>query len=407
MPVNGEMARAEIPFLLPDLPQAEEVLPFLRRIDKTKWYSNFGPLQHELESRLAEAFFPELLGASDRIVACSSGTAAIELALEALTLPKNSRVLVPSFTFAATATAIIRAGYTPIFCDVDPESWSLTPEIAYGVLNYLSVDVVVPVAALGAPQDAIGWGEFAIKTGIPVVIDAAAALGEQPSHPSLTVCYSMHATKRFGIGEGGLVVAPDAHHAEEIRRLSNFGFHDSIVMTAGSNYKLSEYHAAVGLAQMARLSLLKKRRERVCQAYESHLHLERGCYSVQKNTQLVFNDNETIISLKKPMFTSTVAVQINHAGVDASLLVDELLARGIGVRRWYAPSLHKHNGFNHLETVDVNGGRSLVVTESLNASLIGLPFHNFLHHDEVAYVCDALDDVVSSIGQVSQVKLGA
>ena len=408
MPINSEMARAEIPFLLPDLPQADDVLPFLRRIDQNKWYSNFGPLQHELEAQIAEMFFPELAGESERVVACSSGTAAIELALEALNLPKDSRVLVPSFTFAATGTAIIRAGYTPIFCDVDPETWLLTPEIAYGVLDYLSVDAVLPVAALGAPQDAKRWGEFALNKRIPVVIDAAAALGEQLSNPYVTICCSLHATKRFGIGEGGLVVAPNVQHAQEIRRLSNFGFDNGIVTTAGSNYKLSEYHAAIGLAQIARVSSLKARRERVCRTYEAHLNFDLGFYSTQRQVDSALRHGDCVVALKKPTFTSTIALKIEHPEIEMLMpdFVSGLLARGIGVRQWYAPALHKHPGFTHYESVDVNGGRSLKVTESLNASLIGLPFHNFLKDEEVAYVCDELESMLVSIRQKPLVGLG-
>ncbi|MCG8670718.1 MAG: DegT/DnrJ/EryC1/StrS family aminotransferase [Pseudomonadales bacterium] len=391
MPINKEVARKDIPFLLPDLPKSQEILPYLEEIDRNRWYSNFGPLQQSFEQELHQVFFKTLNPTEERVVACSSGTTAIELALLSLNLRPNARVLLPSFTFAATATAVLRAGCCPVFTDVDPQNWLLTPDIAKSVLDYLTVDAVIPVAALGVPQNAKQWDEFTLKTGIPVVIDAAAALGEQKLGRHTTTCFSMHATKGFGIGEGGLVVTRNADNAHHIRRLSNFGFEDGEVVTAGSNYKLSEYHAAVGLAQIRRLDTLRIRRERVRAAYEQQIERLTPFFQMQAPNVDRWDGEPGVVSLKHHRFSAAVALKARDISSphDLDKVIRTLNEDGIGVRRWYTPVLHHHKAFKDYSTINTVGKHDLDVTEALNQGLIGLPFHNFLSDAEVQFVCDS------------------
>lgn len=392
MPINKELHRKDIPFLVPDLPNCEQIMPFLQDIDRNRWYSNFGPIQHRFEQRLNQIFFPHIQDAEERVVACSSGTTAIELALLALDLPKNARVLLPSFTFAATATAVIRAGYCPVFTDVDPESWLLTTEIATQVLNYLTVDAVIPVASLGMPQNIQKWDAFSRDRGIPVVIDAAPALGEQSVGNRSIVCFSMHATKWFGIGEGGLVVTPQAEQAKRIRRLSNFGFENGEVLTAGSNYKLSEYHAAIGMAQIERINRLKIRRERVRACYEKHIPSLEQFFSSQQRDFDEWQGEPGVVSLKQPKFNAALALKMKDPNSEEILpkVIDKLQSEGVGVRRWYSPVLHLHRAFKDYVTINPIGQSQLPVTSALNSSLVGLPFHNFLKETEIDFVCERL-----------------
>lgn len=238
-----------IPLLIPDLPSAEQLLPWLQRIDNAKWYTNFGPLVQEFESKLVKLLSPKK---TIYLTTTSSGTTALELALLALNIPKNHDALVPAFTFPATATAIKRVGLNPIFTDIDPHTWLLTPDIARQVLKKISFDVVVPVATFGCPQPTESWDKFSEETGIPVLIDAAAAFGNQTIGQRCIITFSFHATKPFGIGEGGLVIANSAEFIHQVKKLSNFGFESGKISKCGSNAKLSEYHAAVGLAQLER-----------------------------------------------------------------------------------------------------------------------------------------------------------
>src|SRR3990172_3333492 len=139
-----------IKVLLPDMPRAEFLMPYLRRIDEARWYTNFGALNSELEARLAALY-------DNSVVTVSSCTLGLELVLSSVRWPHGSRVLTPSFSFPATASAILRSGLTPLYCDVDPETWALTPAIARDAARTNSFVAILPVCTYGAAQDVAEW----------------------------------------------------------------------------------------------------------------------------------------------------------------------------------------------------------------------------------------------------------
>src|SRR5262249_28752578 len=187
--------------------------------DATHRYTNFGPLQHEFATATARLLSAQRPPAT---AAVSSGTAALSLALRALDLPRGSRALVPALTFPATASAAIAAGLAPVFAAVAGDSWWRTPPIAEKARG--KIEVVVPVAAYGCALPVDAWDEFARRTAVPVVMDAAGAFLRQAMPQRCIVAFSFHATKTFGIGEGGLVAAHDAELVARGVRLSNLSF---------------------------------------------------------------------------------------------------------------------------------------------------------------------------------------
>ena len=154
------MSLARIPLLVPDMPSADELLPYLRRIDGTRWYSNFGPLTRELESALG-SIFTEHNARPVTLTTVSTATAGLELTLIALDLPPGARVLVPALTFVASATAIVRAGHPPVIADVDAHSWLLTPAIAREAARSVELAAVMPV---------VGW-HFVVCLDIWTLLD--------------------------------------------------------------------------------------------------------------------------------------------------------------------------------------------------------------------------------------------
>ncbi len=232
----------------PLLPTVDKLLPYLSRIDASRHYSNFGPLNEEYQERLQGLF-----GAP--CVTASSATSALTATLMALQLPPGSLVAVPSWTFVATPAAIVAAGHVPYFVDVGDYS------------KAKSANAIVAVAPLGAPLDLQQWK----NSKVPVVIDAAAGfdsfstlckIGKWP------VIISTHATKVFGTGEGGFVTCQDTKLLEKIKRIINFGFNDKRESEVfGINAKLSEYHAAVGLAGLDEWSGKRERYLRKTKIY--------------------------------------------------------------------------------------------------------------------------------------------
>lgn len=244
-----------IPLLVPDMPTPEELLPWLERMHRNRYYSNFGPLVRELEAEFAQRFN---VGA-DQVTTIANATLGLELVLQALNLPARSRVLVPAFTFVATATAVIRAGHVPVLADVDENTWLLTPEMARAAHADFRLDAVVSVATFGMPHDMQEWELFEHDTGLPVVIDAAGAYGSQwLQGVHGTLVFSMHTTKSLPAGEGGVVVSTRPGLAARVRQCSNFGINlnpdvDVAVGTladTGTNAKMSEFHAAIGLCSL-------------------------------------------------------------------------------------------------------------------------------------------------------------
>lgn len=379
-------AAAQVALLVPDMPTMEEIIPFLVEIDNNKWYSNFGPLCLAFEQQLKLHFFAELAAESKRVVSCSNGTAAIELALIALDLPAGARVLLPAFTFPATATAVVRVGLTPVFADVDEKSWQLTPEIARHLMVSANIDAVLPVAALGMPHNALAWQKFSRDTGIPVVIDAAAALGAQTTAAGITVCYSLHATKSFGVGEGGVIVAADDAMGERIRQMANFGFSAGVIVHAGGNYKLSEYHAAVGLAQFKRFPLLQKRRDLMRKAYQEYSDALLPYFEFQTLPDHYWGE-APVVPLRDSRFYGAAAICLKPgAVVDANQLVQRLADRGVQTRRWYCPSLQYHPAFSHVETFGLQGSSHMAITEYLQSNVVGIPYHNALRRHDIRHV---------------------
>lgn len=383
---DSKQPSVNVALLVPDMPPAEELVPYLVQIDNNKWYSNFGPLCLSFEKHLQRHFFPELPADSRRLVSCSNGTAAIELALIALDLPPGARVLLPAFTFPATATAVVRVGLTPVFADVDEKSWQLTPDIARLLSACTRVDAVLPVAALGMPHNAQAWQRFSSDTGIPVVIDAAAALGAQETCPDITICYSLHATKAFGVGEGGVIVAADNAMGERIRHMANFGFVAGVIVNAGGNYKLSEYHAAVGLAQFNRLPLLQKRRELLRKRYHEASEPLTPYFTFQSLPDNYWGQ-APVIPLRDTRFYGAAAICLKpHVKADVSFLVQFLAEKGVQTRRWYCPGLHHHPAFAHVETLGVQGDHRMPVTEFLQHRVVGIPYHNMLRLCDIRHV---------------------
>ena len=164
--------------------------------------------------------------------------------------------MVPAYTFVATAAAVEQCGYRPYLADIDANSWLLDCETFIQHTLRDQIGLVVPVATFGSPVPQAPWQTFLEKTGIPVVIDGAASLAGVAENVgaflgAIPVAISFHATKCFATGEGGAVASTDTNVVARAGQALNFGFFGSRdSCTSSTNGKMSEYHAAVGLAEL-------------------------------------------------------------------------------------------------------------------------------------------------------------
>ena len=359
-----------ISYFIPDMPSTELLIPYLKEIDNNRWYSNFGPLYEKLKERIATEC---LLGLdTNRLTLVSSGTAAIELALKTLELPTGSKVLTTSFTFPATIEAIINSGLVPVVCDIDQDSWFLTPDIAKRHLLLHNIAAVVPVAAFGMPVCSKSWAEFHHQTGLPIVIDSAAALLNQSIHKDLIYAFSLHATKPLGAGEGGLVVCPSISQATRIKKMSNFGFEPNrSIDHSGTNAKMSEYHCAVGLAQLDRLKTINLKRHNILNTYIT-----------------LFDKYHLNITPQKGIQTFTPAsLYVVFNDIDSASIFETLINQGIETRRLYLPLIQDFPAFkNKCSLASLNFKHA----QHISTQGLALPFHNHLTFNDIESTVKAL-----------------
>ncbi|MEH6630597.1 MAG: DegT/DnrJ/EryC1/StrS family aminotransferase [Halopseudomonas aestusnigri] len=359
-----------LPLFQPDLPSVAEILPYLNRMEKNKWYSNFGPLVCEFEANIARHFQIPV----SSVISASNATSALTEILRYFSSQCDVNgsspgyCLLPAWTFVATAQAVVAAGFRPLFCDVDAITGELTPEIAKIALsNNDDILAILPVAPFGAPVDVSIWDNFSKVHSIPVVIDAAASF--DALKPGLTpAIVSLHATKSFGIGEGGLLITLDQELAREFRQYTTFGFSDSRkAMSLGGNAKMSEMHAAVGLAQLKRWCDLKERLLEVRSWYDDALLNIEGACSLH-------NDDVGISNTMNLYLNSTLAVDVIAGLGDA----------GVSSRSWWEDELHLNPIFGR----KVAG--PIIEAGKFYEKVIGVPFYSGLSKGDVFRVCNVL-----------------
>ncbi|WP_156176874.1 DegT/DnrJ/EryC1/StrS family aminotransferase [Kiloniella spongiae] len=366
-----------IPLLTPDMPSTQDLLPYLKMIDKDKWYTNFGPRLRAFEDRLIDHFKVQ----NENITTVSSATTGLSIVLKILTsellassIKKRSTCLLPAWTFVASAQAIVEAGMDVLFCDVDPVTGALTPEI---VSEYLKIpsnikpDVIMPVVPFGGTVKVTDWDALSVKTKIPVVVDAAASFYSLEAGNSPAVV-SLHATKAFGVGEGGVIISKNKEVIRDARQFSQFGFSvGRVALSYGGNYKLSEYHAAVGLAQFDRIGEMKQR----------HLNIRREYFDH-------FPSCENIACLPGEDTKISSTLNVIFDGKKANTVVEALRKQGIGASVWWEDRLHRNQLFNALSV-----GNSFPVTDIFYDSVVALPFSTSLSEKDISLVVSGIRSV--------------
>ncbi|HEY8611634.1 MAG TPA: aminotransferase class I/II-fold pyridoxal phosphate-dependent enzyme [Roseomonas sp.] len=369
-PASPIMARGfaapTMPVARPRLPDACAILPYLQEIDANHWYANHGQLWLRLQSRLAAHWGV----APENVALTANATLALALALRASNVAPGRKCLMPAWTFVATAGAAREAGLVPHFADVDPATWALDPDAVEARSDLGMIGAILVVAPFGRPLDMARWDALSARTGIPVIIDAAAAFDALRAGGSMAVgdspvIVSLHATKAFGIGEGGAVLSRDAAWMERLRRLSNFGFLGSRdAVLAGTNAKMSEYAAAIGLA-----------------ALDAWPETRAGWLAItQHYAEALAGDPRLIPS---PGFggdwvSATLSVLWPRDRLDG---IADLARERIGTLRWWGEGCHRHPAYADCPR------DPLPVTDSIARRAIGLPFWRDMTASQVDYVC--------------------
>ena len=342
------------PILKPLLPTAEKLIPYLFQIDGNRWYTNYGPLVRRFEADLEKHFAVE----PNELTTSTNATLALSQTLLALGVPAGSACVMPSWTFVATPAAAIWAGLEPCFVDVDPATWLITPDQVRKVVQTKQVGAVIVVSAFGAPLDLAAWDDFSSSTSIPVVIDAAAGfdgfVGCGRKMNSTPVVISLHATKVSGIGEGAVVITRDSKLTSKIRSFGNFGFDGSRdALVCGTNSKMSEYTAAIGLALLAEWP-------------------ERRAGWAELTDAFAMEVKATPELMVAPGFNQGWISSYGLIELPAWISADKVMAllrqEGVETRQWWGKGCHKQFAYRDFWKA------SLSETDRLGEQTLGLPF---------------------------------
>jgi perosamine synthetase len=321
-------------------------------------------------------------------VAVSSGTAGLHLSLCALGIGEGDEVILPSFSFIAVAHAVLYERAIPVFADIDPVTLNLNPAKIEERITPRTRAIVV-VHTFGYPADLEPMLNIAARHGLPVIEDACEALGAEykgrrTGGIGRVGVFAFYPNKPITTGEGGMLVTDDASLAETFRALRNQGRKDtdgwSDHRLLGYNYRLGELNCALGLSQMRRLDeILDRRRDRALQYFK-----ELDSIPEVVGPPLGSRDNRVC------WFTFVVRLNDNFTQADRDFIHAEMIKRGIGCGRYFAP-IHQQPLYARF-AAGVRG--DLPITEQVSARTLALPFFNAITDAQIAEVCEGLREAI-------------
>ncbi len=362
--------RHHIPLAVPDL-RGKEVA-YLRRCVEDNWVSSAGPFVRDFEQQVAA------LSKRDHGVATANGTTALQLSLTALGIGAGDLVVVPDWTFAATANAVIHTGAKPLFVDITAHSWTLDPAILVEALERFGgrIKAVIPVHALGHAADMDPILEICKASDIPVIEDAAGALGARYKNRPVgsfgrAAMFSFNGNKTVTTGGGGMIVTDDASLAETMRHLSTQARtgadydHDAI----GFNFRMTNLNAAVGLAQLERLEEMLRAKRAIAMRYDAALGGRLDLSPMPRQSWA-----------EHSCWLYSVAAG-SRSDVDS--LIAHLAAKDIEARRFWL-SLCEQDPYREMPRIRTG------VSNSLSGRVVSLPCSSSLTERQQLRVIDAL-----------------
>lgn len=351
------------------MPPFQEYTEAISGLWDSRWLTNAGSLHRELAEKLKEKL------EAPNLALFSNGHMALELGLQALEL--KGEVITTPFTFASTTQAIVRNGLTPVFCDIDPVRLTIdTKKIERLITPYTSA--IVAVHVYGIPCDVEAISMIAKKYGLKVIYDAAHAFGVRylgkgiSSYGDYTM-FSFHATKVFHTVEGGGGVFDSSILHDKLLHLRDFGLNDGNADFVGTNAKLSEFHAAMGLCNLHHVDEEIKKREKIVQKYNERLVNVEGIQLFPQIDRLQRN------------FSYYPIIFHDKFGKNRDQVLEELKKREIYARKYFYPLTSNFHCFSGRFAQE-----KTPIAENISNRILCLPLYADLTEAEVNKICDTL-----------------
>jgi dTDP-4-amino-4,6-dideoxygalactose transaminase len=356
---------------LPNIGDRQRLLERINDLLDRRWLTNDGPYLEEFERRIAR-----LVGAKHCVGMCSA-TVALEICIRAAGF--TGEVIIPSFTFIATAHALQWQGITPIFCDIDPQTHNIDPRRVEQTITSHTTGII-GVHLWGRPCDVESLAEIAHRRNLKLLFDAAHAFGcsykgKMIGNFGNAEVFSFHATKVCNTFEGGAIVTNDDELAAKARLMRNFGFagYDEVVHT-GTNGKMNEVSAAMGLTSLESLEEFVAVNRRNYEYYQQELADILGIDLLSYEGAESYNYQYVVVEVDE------VATEARRDDLQAVLWAENVLAR-----RYFYPGCHRMKPYH-----SSHAGLTLPNTEHLAARVLCLPTGAAVGPYEIDKICQVL-----------------
>lgn len=350
------------------MPEFDEYINEIKDIWDTHWLTNMGSKHKRLQSELRE-----YLGV-ENIDLLTNGHMALELSMQALGL--TGEVITTPFTFASTTHAIVRNNLTPVFCDINPDDYTIDVDKIESLITE-KTSAIVPVHVYGNVCNVEAIQALADKYNLKVIYDAAHTFGVTYKGKGIgsfgdVSCFSFHATKVFNTIEGGAVCFKDKAFGEEIYNLKNFGIRgQETVSGVGANAKMNEFCAAMGLCNLKHIDEEIAKRKKIVEIYREHLGSVKGIKLCTIQKDVVSNYAYFPVVFDEKVF-----------GKSRDEISDELAAEGIFSRKYFYPLTNTFDCYKDRFNAD-----NTPVAVEISDRVLTLPLYADLPLDDVDRIC--------------------
>jgi dTDP-4-amino-4,6-dideoxygalactose transaminase len=357
----------------PNIGDRERLLGRINTILDQRWLTNNGPYVREFEYKISE-----MLGVKHCIAMCNA-TVGLEIAIRATGM--SGEVIIPSFTFIATAHALYWQGITPVFCDVNHNTHNIDPHQLEKLITPRTTGII-GVHVWGRPCETEALAAIAQKHGLKLLFDAAHAFS--CSHQGRLIgnfgdaeIFSFHATKFFNTFEGGAVVTNDDELAAKVRLMKNFGFagYDNVIYI-GTNGKMSEMSAVMGLTSLESLDEFIAVNQRNYKRYQQELDDVPGVQMITYDEKERCNYQYIVVEIDEAA---------THIGRDQ--LVEILWSENVLARRYFYPACHQMEPYR---SYFPNAGLLLPATNCLTQRVLVLPTGTAIGPEAVSTICQII-----------------
>ena len=348
------------------LPPLDEYINEIAPLWDSRWLTNMGEKHQTLERMLQEFF------AAPYVTLFANGHLALEGILSAFGL--TGEVITTPFTFASTTHAISRCGLKPVFCDVDPETYTMDPAKIEALITP-ETSAIVPVHVYGTLCDVEAIDAIAKKHGLKVIYDAAHAFGVKKEGVSAAcfgdaAMFSFHATKVFHTVEGGCVACRDASLRAKLDLGKNFGVCGNDILASAPNAKMSELHAAMGICNLRHLEASIAARRQVAERYRRNLSDVPGLKLLKEQEGVESN-------------YAYFPVVFDGAAHTRDEAAERLAAQGINARKYFYPTT------NHCAAYGYHGDET-PVAKYVSDRVLCLPLYPELAAEDVDRICEII-----------------